>query len=285
MTKVSVAFRVNQYVVGGVLCDYVAVSIAVAKKKVVKKSVVGVADVPSKGAKCVLQGKQYEQDVANVCKSMASMHLGMPMNSQTAQELGGCTAQQDLYLNFFGDKDIGVEVKRVTPDWMQMSIAPDASGSWRSAGKTKIPVESKAIFEKLLSANATTFPKPPFLERDITYDEWSKIKHSYKDIYASVPSSTIAKAYAAKGSHYIQLHGYGLYHTGENPCNFDVPYFECEQRMRIRCKRHGKKDETGKHVPSSVMASLCPKLKTLPKSTYSLDDIKKMPNGVKLLKV
>lgn len=281
MCKVSVSFRVDSH-------DFVCVSLVVGKKQVVKKllSVVSpLKQVPiSKGAKCSIQGKQYEESIANMCQSLKSLHLDVPLNTQTQDELGGCSAGQDVYLNFRGLKDVGVEVKRITPDWMQMSIAPDQNGKWCSVGRTKIPLASKAIFESFLPC-LDMFPAPPFLEKDITYEEWTQVKSQYKDRYINVPNDTIAKAYRAKGAQYIQVLNYGLYHTGEDPCNFNVPMFVCEQRLRVRCKRHGKKDASGKHVPSSVMASLCPKLKTLVKSTYSLDNEEKLPQGITMYKV
>lgn len=226
-----------------------------------------------------MQGKQYEECIASMCRSLKSMHLDVPLNTQTIDELGGCSADQDVYLNFKGVRDVGVEVKRITPDWMQMSIAPNKDGKWRSSGRTKIPSASKDIFESLLPS-IEMFPAPPFLNKAVTYDEWSAVKSQFKDRYIEIPRDTIANAYRAKGAHYIQVLNYGLYHTGEDPCNFQVPMFECDQRLRVRCKRHGKKDASGKHVPSSVMASLCPKLTTLVKSKYSLDKQEKIPNGI-----
>lgn len=233
----------------------------------------------SKGKKCSIQGRRYEKTISDLCKSFKSMHIDIPFNTQTDDELGGCSAGHDIMLNFNKDKDIAVEAKRVTPDWMQLSIEPDKNGIWKSTVKSKIPLESQQIFEFFLK-NMDMFEKPPFLEKTINYEEWIKIKHLYKDRYISVPNDTISRVYFAKGVHYIQLNGYGLYHTGTNPCNFNVPFFACEQRLRVRCKRHGKKDANGNHLPSSVMASFCPKLKTLSKSIYSLDDVRKIPNGI-----
>lgn len=232
-----------------------------------------------KGKKCSVQGRKYEKEIADLCKSLKSYHIDNALNTQTDDELGGCSAHQDILLNFYTEKDTGIEVKRVTPDWMQLSIVPDTNGAWKSSSRSKIPLESRYIFEKLIT-DITLFHPPPFLERAITYEEWKASKHLYKDCYKDVPNDTIARVYSAKGSHYIQLNGYGLYHTGTDPCNFNVPFFTCEQRLRVRCKRHGKKDANGNHLPSSVMASLCPKLRTLLKSPYSLDDMKKIPNGI-----
>lgn len=225
------------------------------------------------GAKCSLQGRQYERDIAHICKLFQSPFLSndIPLHTQHDYQLGGCTAKQDLYLNVYGIEDIGIEIKRKTPDWMQMSIIPNDSeyGKWMPTHKHKIPPGSRDIFQKYL--DDIIFPIPPFITRSITYDEWQEYKHEFRDQYHNIPNTTIALAYAMKNTKYIQLHGYGLYHTGEDVCNFGVPMFECDQRMRIRCKRHGKKDATGRDIPSSVTVSFTPRYKTLTKSPFSLD--------------
>lgn len=237
--------------------------------------------VVSKGARCSIQGRQYERDVADTCKLFGSPFMDIPFNTQTHEQLGGCTAKQDVYLNWMSQDDIGLEVKRKTPDWMQMNIVPTENGGWIPSTRCKIPVESRDVFCRFLQD--VVFPVPPFLHRDITYAEWTECKSVYKDKYYEVPSDTIADAYAAKKTHYIQLHGYGLYHTGVDVCNFGVPLFACQQYIRVRCKRHGKTDATGKHIPSSVMTSLCPKLKTLPKSPFSLDNASMFPRILRLI--
>lgn len=238
--------------------------------------------VASKGARCSIQGRQYERDVADTCKLFISPFVDIPFNTQTHEQLGGCTAHQDVYLNFKDVKDIGLEVKRKTPDWMQMKIIPATeNGRWVPSIHSKIPVESRDIFYKYLQD--ISFPVPPFLERAITHAEWQECKNTYKDIYLEIPPETIAKAYTAKNTHYIQLHRYGLYHTGRDVCDFGVPLFSCQQHILVRCKRHGKKDITGKDIPSSVMASLCPKLKTLPKSPFSLDNASMFPRVLRLI--
>lgn len=236
----------------------------------------------SHGAKCSAQGGEYERLVAGMCRSYASPHQDIPLNTQTDQELGGCTAKQDVTLNFNGINDVGVEVKRVSPDWMQMKVLPDGD-TWIPSPKAKIPKGAQDIFMSYIEDIA--FPVPPFLKQPISYAEWMEIKTTYKDRYHRVPDTCIANAYQAKGSHYIQLRGYGLYHTGTDVCNFEVPLFSCEQYIRVRCKRHGKKDALGNAMPSSVMMSFSPKIKTLPKSPYSLDNAKSLPRCLRLLRV
>lgn len=227
------------------------------------------------GARCTEQGRLYERLVATVCQTIKSPLLDIPLNTQDPQELGGCSGKQDIVLNFRRRNDIGMEVKRVTPDWMQMSICIGEDARWTPTAKVRIPLEAQTIFMSYV--HAINFPVPPFLTRPITYVEWTNIKQMYKDRYHEVPNDIIARAYRAKNTHYIQVNGYGLYHTGEDVCGFGVPFFECNQYIRVRCKRHGKRDHTGKHVPSSVMMSFRPQLKTLAKSPYSLDSLSRIP--------
>lgn len=119
---------------------------------------------------------------------------------------------------------------------------------------------------------------PPYLTRaGMTFPEWESVAHEFKDEQYNAPSDVISKYYFEKGNSYIQIRGYGLYHTGIDVCEFGVPFFRCQTHLRIRCKRHGKKCPlTGKDIPSSVMASFWT-TKAPEKSPYSLDDVATLP--------
>jgi len=66
------------------------------------------------------------------------------------------------------------------------------------------------------------------------------------DQYIDIPSDIISRLYKAKLCNYIQIsNGYGLYHLGDNVCNFDVPLFNIEQQIRIRTKIHTRKNKKG----------------------------------------
>ena len=69
----------------------------------------------------------------------------------------------------------------------------------------------------------------------------------------------------------------GLYHLGNDICNFNVPEFICEQQLRIRTKIHNKKNKKG-YCDLSVIVACQPKnIKDLVISNYSLDDETKLP--------
>ncbi len=61
----------------------------------------------------------------------------------------------------------------------------------------------------------------------------------FRDNYLTIPSSALHSYYAAKGTYYIQVGGYGLYYMQSNPAGLDIPQFKPSLRVRIRTKRGG----------------------------------------------
>ena len=233
------------------------------------------------GAGCSVSGKNYEIKIAKVCKTVRSPYMEIPFNTQPPESLGGCGADIDIKLNWRVEGDIGVEAKRPTPDWMQMKLDKNKEGVWVGVGAGKIPAASKMIFETIIGAvNLFGGKTPTFLERPLTHSEWTAIKKEtpeFKDAYITCGDNTISQLYKAKGCQYIQVDGKGLYHTGEDTCDFGVPYFECPQRIRIRLKVHTRKNKKG-NMCLSVMAAAQPvKLKDLKASGFSLDTAAKLP--------
>jgi len=236
------------------------------------------------GARCSVSGKNYEIKIAKTCKTVRSPYLEIPFNTQPLDTLGGCGADIDIKLNWRTEGDIGVEAKRPTPDWMQMKLEKNKEGVWVGVSAGKIPAASKTIFETIIgAANLFGGKTPTFLERPVTYSEWTDIKKStpeFKDYYIPCGANTISQLYKAKGCQYIQVDGKGLYHTGEDTCDFGVPYFECPQRIRIRLKVHTRKNKKG-NMCLSVMAAAQPiKLKELVASKFSLDAAAKLPSSL-----
>jgi len=233
------------------------------------------------GAGCSVSGKNYEIKIAKTCKTVQSPYIEIPFNTQELNTLGGCGADIDIKLNWRAEGDIGVEAKRPTPDWMQMKLDKNKEGVWVGVAGGKIPVASKMIFETIIgAANLFHGKTPTFLEHPVTHIEWTAIKKEtpeFKDHYISCGDNTISQLYKAKGCQYIQVDGKGLYHTGEDTCDFGVPYFTCPQRIRIRLKVHTRSNKKG-NMCLSVMAAAQPvKLKDLVASKYSLDTAAKLP--------
>ena len=85
------------------------------------------------------------------------------------------------------------------------------------------------------------------------------------------------KLYGEKNCSYIQISEKGLYHLGNDICDFKVPAFICEQRLRIRTKIHKKKNKKGFCKLSVTIACQPINIKNLINSKYSLDNPMKLP--------
>lgn len=238
----------------------------------------------SRGKLCSISGLNYEKKIYNTVQN--TKIDGKLFNTQDINEIGGSKAINDIQCNFKGNRNIGIEVKKCnTPDWMQCSIKFDEKRRiWEGSSNGKIPLNSREIFNNLLkNRNLYEGKVPPFLENNITYDEWVNIKSKsniWKDIYFDIPNDTIKNIYSEKGCYYIQISDYGLYHLGNDICNFGVPEFIIDQQIRIRTKIHRRVNRNG-FCDMSVIAACQPKdIKKLKKSTFSLDNINKLPKNL-----
>lgn len=171
-----------------------------------------------------------------------------------------------------------------TPDWMQCSIKYNTNTKkWMGSEKNKIPQNSRELFNQLIN-NVELFNGdiPPFMTKKITHEEWLSIKENtakWNDMYINVPNDTIRKLYNAKDCQYIQISSdrYGLYHLGDDVCNFGVPIFDPEQQIRVRTKIHAKENKHG-YCDLSVTIACQPKnMNLFAKSQYSLDNKDKLP--------
>jgi hypothetical protein len=232
-----------------------------------------------KGHGCSVSGRNYELGVYNIVKK-CKLH-GNLFNTQHENELGGCSSKNDIECNMTTLRDVSIEIKKSnTPDWMQCSLQPIAN-KWVGSQKNKIPNASKQLFETLIS-NIPVFNGniPPFMIRDITHEEWIKIKNetdNYNDMYIDCPNDTISQLYLNKGCAYIQISNKGLYHLGNDICEFNVPEFICEQQLRIRTKIHTRKNNKGFCKLSVTIACLPKNIKNLIPSEYSLDNRLTLP--------
>jgi hypothetical protein len=241
-------------------------------------------DKKPKGSLCSINGKKYEKEIHNILKKC---HIkGNLFNTQNEKDLGSCSCKNDIICNYQNMYDIGIEIKKSkTPDWMQCSIKYNKENKRWEASKGKNNKNCEVIFNKLINnINLYNDEIPPFMIKPITHEEWLKIKKENKkwnDIYIDIPCNTIRNLYWEKGCKYIQISdGFGLYHLGNDECNFEVPIFEIEQQLRIRTKVHLKKNKKG-YCNLSVTISCKPKnIKKLIPSKYSLDNINKLPSNL-----
>lgn len=235
-----------------------------------------------KGSKCSVEGNKYEKKIYNIIKHCSINNK--PFNTQKEHELGGSSNKNDIECNFITENDIGIEVKKYnTPDWMQCSIKYNKRNkSWEATKKGKNPDECRKMFDKLINKiNLYDGEIPPFMEKSMTHEEWVKLKKETKkwdDMYIDIPSDYISNLYKKKGCNYIQIsNGYGLYHLGNDICEFDVPLFNIEQQLRIRTKIHTRKNKKGFCILSVTIACQPKDITKLNRSKYTLDDENKLP--------
>lgn len=235
-----------------------------------------------KGSRCSTNGKKYELEIYNIVKKCKLN--GKLFNTQLEGELGGCCSKNDIECNMDSTNDVPIEIKVLnTPDWMQCSLHyDDVKKKWIGSSKNKIPESSKKIFEEIIE-NTILFNGniPPFMSKNITHEEWKKIKsetNDFKDAYIDCSNDTIKRLYSEKGCVYLQISDKGLYHLSNDICNFQVPLFICEQQLRVRTKIHTTKNRMG-FCKLSVTVACQPKniSRDLVKSGYSLDDKSKLP--------
>lgn len=235
-----------------------------------------------KGSKCSEEGNNYEKRIYNILKN-TKIH-DKKFNTQQETELGGSTSKNDIECNYIEEGDVGIEIKKSnTPDWMQCSIKYDkAKKIWVPSMRGKIPEKCREIFKEIINnINLFDGETPSFMERKITHEEWLKIKsetNKWDDKYIYIDDDTIKRLYKEKGCAYIQISEYGLYHLGEDKCEFGVPEFILPQRLRIRTKIHTRKDRNGYCKMSVIIACQPTNIKLLQKSKYSLDTVEKLPN-------
>lgn len=206
-----------------------------------------------KGSNCSRSGKEYENKVYTIIK-----------NSPFVIEQGGGSSHTPDIKCVDGKS---IEVKKASaPDWGQI-VLKWKNDSW---------VSKSELFNKYL--NKLNMKHPPFLQNNMIYEEWLKIKSEYKDEYIDIDDNTINEYYRKKGTYYIQISdGYGFYHLGDDVFNLGVPKFEIKQRMRVRVKVHSQSNNNG-YAQLSVTGALQPiNLNQLMKSPYSLDNIDKLP--------
>ena len=120
---------------------------------------------------------------------------------------------------------------------------------------------------------------PSFLKGDPSQEALNRDRREQKekgnklDVKFKIDDTLLAaKYYAAKGVHYIQIQGHGLYHTGFDLYNLGLPILKMKMSIRYRCKTHKS------NLNHSVQAQLnCDHL--LIKSPYDLTDLTRLPPG------
>ncbi len=232
-------------------------------------------------------GRNYEEKIHEFMLNTLftkSKSETFKFNSQLVSELGCHSAlAHDITCNSLApnSKNVGIEIKKANVnDWVHCHLKYDPVTKSIVCPNDN-PV--RAIFHALItgkkvlpfSGNIPTFMKKATKS---TVSEWHKENHLFPSTVISIPSDTIAKVYAAKGCSYIQISGIGLFHTGVDICGFGVPYFTCNQTLRIYIKNHGGSgSRMNLSVSAAVQPTSMPDLRST-SSRFSLDNPMKFPN-------
>ena len=253
----------------------------------------------SNGAKCSENGNKYEKLIWNNLKNTTINNE--KFNTQTELELGGSTSHNDIICNFNSKiKNISIEIKNtICAEFIQMDVHKEGD-KWVGPRITRKSHPLSVINRYLIEINSQKDlyygNLPPLNKTRKEFDEWQEwLKKKKKEVkednddnedndntkdtkdyfWKSRDPNFIKNNYKDKGCSYIQINKYGLYHLGEDICNFDVPEFKPDDiTLRLRCKRRGSKG----CVPSSITMSAY--ISGLVKSKYSLDMIDNLPENL-----
>lgn len=249
-------------------------------------------EMKKRGDACAKSGLNYELElfhIVNKCKLKTSTNKLIDFNSQAIEKIKDLDKEYDLVCNDYNVNTFGIELKCYrTPDWGQCNLYFNTEKkvwevSERSTLSTKLKTQLNNVFKKHIIFDNE---EPIFIKQKMTSDEWYSYKaeneNKFNDININLPKNLnfIKEYYSDKGNNYIQVSdGYGLYHLGEDICNFNVPEFICEQKIRIRVKKVRIRNDIIKLV---VCASISPVdyCSMLKKSPYTLDTIEKLPENL-----
>jgi hypothetical protein len=244
--------------------------------------------INSKGAKCSENGNKYEIQIWNILKYTTINNE--IFNNQLELELGGSTSNNDIICNFNGKyKNISIEIKNtINAEFIQLDVHKE-NDKWLGPKITKkshpLSVINRYLEEINLQKNLYYNILPPLNKTRKEFDDWqewliNKKKEFKSDetkdyLWECKNTNFVKNNYKDKGCSYIQINKYGLYHLGEDICNFNVPEFKSENTiLRLRCKRRGSKG----CVPSSITMSAY--ISGLGKSQFSLDNINTLPKNL-----
>lgn len=217
----------------------------------------------SKGSACSTNGKRYEAHIQNMCTQLKYKN-NTPLC--VSRETAGSSKNPDLVIQTDQGQQVFMEIKRgMVPDWGQSRLQK-LEGTYVTASEIHNNIlQSWQSHNKLYDGRDL-----PFLDKHLFYEDWCRMKQSFKDVYIDCSEHEISNFYRTKQVSYIQVYGKGLFHTGEDPCGFGVPYFSPKQRSRIRIKVHTKGDDTRSCKLSCTMSLQAMDLETSP---WSLDEI------------
>jgi hypothetical protein len=225
-----------------------------------------VKEKKSRGKTSFASGKTYQEYICNRLKRIL-----INDKSYSILQVEGAKAGADIVI-VHDDTNIGLECKN--------------KGAFEGGAKKLYFNGKKYLFEEnslhqLLLGDTIIYSNInlPYYEGKKTLEDYNKVKEIFnKDIYIDIDKLAIANYYKSSNVYYIQIQGYGLYHTGNDILKLDVPLFVCsELKMRIRTSKH----KTKEGIPTDVTGALQYNKKYLSKSNFDLDNI--LPVSMKLM--
>lgn len=210
---------------------------------------------------CFKKGNEYEKSINERLKG-----LRYKENTIVCGETAGASHNRDIVLRFTNSEgvDLGIEVG------IEAKNLGAFEGGCIKLNKTDegMKITDPSIHRDIVGDTVLYGGQIlPWYENKRTLNDWEAVKDVFKaDVYVSAPPDAISRYYSQKGTHYIQIQGMGLYHTGTDILELGVPKFECEVNLRIRSTKHIKHG-----IPRDITAGLQFNRKTLAKSPYSFD--------------
>lgn len=206
-----------------------------------------------RGASCLRNGIAYEKRVSDSLSSLTYNGKRIHMVPFTA----GATGESDIRFLIDG-ASYSIEVKdKKAFEGGQKRMAPGEGG-------LRIPEDClhKDCLGSYIPFQGNV---PSFLKGDRRPEQWAAEKHMFVDEYIPVDNQKVTEYYRRKGESYIQVEEKGLYHLGEDVLHLGVPLFQCDTKLRIRCKCHSSNP-----MVRSIMTSFYYNKKTLACSPYDL---------------
>jgi hypothetical protein len=227
-----------------------------------------VKELVSKGANSFKKGRAYELKMADRLAALAYKSTSVQVGATAA-----ATANPDIPLTI-----------PMPAETLKINIEAKNKGAFEGGCKKldSTPQGMQIIedcIQKFIMGDKALYNGAilPWTQGLKTPEDWQKEKHIFeKDVYMEAAEDAVAMYYASKGTHYIQIEGKGLYHTGADPLDLGVPMFKSKVSLRIRCTKHMRKIG-GSRVPTDITAALQFNRRALVASPYTLDEGGQLP--------
>lgn len=227
-------------------------------------------DIPkSRGKTSFKNGKRYQ---TNICDRLN--HITIDGTLGVATEVKGADSGPDISYKI-KDIIVGVEVKN------KGGFEGGSSKMEYSEELKTLHFPHSKLHQRYLGGKTIYGGRNlPWYKGERTQQSYNSVSHVFDvEIRIELPETAMSEYYNNSGVHYIQIEGYGLYHTGNDILKLGVPFFKCEQRMRIRTSKHKKPLASGASIPSDVVGDINYIKKTLIRSEYDLND--NLPSSMK----